>query len=126
MSSEDSKLNNVTKTCFLVMWLIIWSFISLMMFPFGIPFLILGILFFMNAMKQKETKRAVQPADLREEITDGRTAVVRADRRIIYQVPRKCPECGGSLSNEEVDWVGPLQAKCPFCRTTIEAQPIEF
>lgn len=52
--------------------------------------------------------------------------VVKVDRRIIYQVPSKCPQCGGSLSNEEVDWVGPLQAKCPFCRTTVEAQPTEF
>ena len=78
-------------------------------------------------MKQKEAKKAGLSKDMKQEaLTEGRSTVVKVDRRIIYQVPKKCPECGGSLSNEEVDWVGPLQAKCPYCRTTIEAQPAEF
>ena len=127
MPSEDSKLNDATKVCFLMIWLGVWSFISLVMGPFGIPFFILGILFFVNAVKQKETKSAAPPTELkREEVTEEKPIVVNVDRRNIYQVPKKCPECGGSLSDEEVDWVGPLQAKCPFCRTTVEAQPTEF
>ena len=126
MSSEDSKLNDVTKVCFFILWLMVWSFISLMMGPFGIPFLVFGILFFVNMLKQEEKKKAVKSIGMNEDVAERRTTVVKVDRRIIYQVPKRCPECRGSLSNEEVDWVGPLQAKCPFCGTTIEAQPTEF
>jgi hypothetical protein len=42
--------------------------------------------------------------------------------KVIYQVPPVCPGCGASISQEEVDWVGPLQAKCPYCRNTIEVE----
>jgi hypothetical protein len=48
---------------------------------------------------------------------------ITMNHRINYRVPTNCPECGVNLSNEDVEWTGPLQAKCPFCRTTIEAQP---
>jgi hypothetical protein len=51
---------------------------------------------------------------------------ITMDHRINYQVPTNCPECGVSLSNDDVQWIGPLQAKCPFCQTTIEVQPSEF
>ena len=40
----------------------------------------------------------------------------------IYQVPPHCPSCGADINTEDVDWVGPLQAKCPYCSATIEAQ----
>ena len=127
MSSEDPKLDDGAKVCFLLILFGVWSFISLLMGPFGIPLLILAALFFVNAMKQKETKSTGSRDDLNHGTATGeRPTIVQVDRRIVYQVPSKCPECGGSLRNEEVDWVGPLQAKCPFCRTTVEARPTEF
>ena len=46
----------------------------------------------------------------------------RTKEKVIYQVPAVCPSCGASISQEEVDWVGPLQAKCPYCRATIEVE----
>ena len=123
MSSEDLDLECITGACFLT----IFSIIALMMGPLGLLFIVFGVLVFANSMKQKEAKKAGLSKDMKQEaLTEGRSTVVKVDRRIIYQVPKKCPECGGSLSNEEVDWVGPLQAKCPYCRTTIEAQPAEF
>ncbi len=42
------------------------------------------------------------------------------ERRVIYQVPPRCPSCGAGINSEIVDWVGPLQAQCPYCRATIE------
>jgi hypothetical protein len=123
MSSEDLDLERITGVCFLT----IFSIIALMMGPLGLLFIIFAVLVFANSMKQKEAKKAGLSKDMKQEaLTEGKSTVVKVDRRIIYQVPNKCPECGGSLSNEEVDWVGPLQAKCPFCRTTVEAQPTEF
>ena len=33
----------------------------------------------------------------------------------------KCPSCGGEVSHENVDWVGPLEASCGYCGGTIRA-----
>jgi len=38
-------------------------------------------------------------------------------------LPPKCATCGGALAMDEVRWVGPLTAKCPYCGTTV---PIEW
>ncbi|TFG30689.1 hypothetical protein EU527_14165 [Candidatus Thorarchaeota archaeon] len=46
--------------------------------------------------------------------------------RSIYQVPSVCPSCGAAISDEVVDWVGPLKAKCPYCNATIDAEEKRF
>jgi len=123
MSSEESNLECALAICFLI----IWSSIALMMGPFGILFIAFALLLFANGYKKRQEKKLhdVQEPVFKER-THDRPTIVTVDRRIIYRVPGKCPECGGSINNEEVDWVGPLQARCPYCQTTIEAQPVEF
>ncbi len=37
------------------------------------------------------------------------------------RLPLKCPSCGGEVSHENVDWVGPLEAKCSYCGGTMRA-----
>jgi hypothetical protein len=123
MSSDEIDTECLTGVCFLT----IFSIIALMMGPIGILFIIFAVLVFVNGAKQKEAKKLGMPSEVKQTgPVSSSPTVVRVDRRIIYQVPSKCPECGASLSNEDVDWVGPLQAKCPFCRTTVEAKPSEF
>ena len=90
--------------------------------PFGLMMIIFAVLVFVNGYQKQQAKRSKAES----ERTDSGPSVVTVDRRIVYQVPTTCPECRGSLSNEDIDWVGPLQAKCPYCQTTIEAQPAEF
>lgn len=123
MSSEESNLDCVIAICFLT----IWSSIALMMGPFGLLFIAFAVLVFANGFRKRQgqkIRRTQEPAFV--ERTHDRPAIVTVDRRVIYNVPGKCPECGGSINNENVDWVGPLQAKCPYCQTTIEAQPVDF
>ena len=40
------------------------------------------------------------------------------ERSYIYEPPRFCIDCGASLSSEDIEWVGPLSIKCPYCGAT--------
>lgn len=46
--------------------------------------------------------------------------------RIVFQVPNQCPSCGAPLSSESVEWVGPLQAQCPYCLATVDVSEREL
>ncbi|MCK5238601.1 MAG: hypothetical protein KAR33_03570 [Candidatus Thorarchaeota archaeon] len=37
------------------------------------------------------------------------------------RLPPKCPACGAAVSQEGIDWVGPLEAKCNYCGGTVRA-----
>jgi hypothetical protein len=37
------------------------------------------------------------------------------------RLPEKCPTCGAAISQEGIDWVGPLEAKCNYCGSTVRA-----
>ena len=37
------------------------------------------------------------------------------------RLPEKCPSCGAAVSNEGIDWTGPLEAKCNYCGSTVRA-----
>ena len=37
------------------------------------------------------------------------------------RLPTKCPSCGAAISQEGIDWVGPLEAKCSYCGGTLRA-----
>ncbi len=38
------------------------------------------------------------------------------------RVPTKCPSCGAALTPETIDWVGPLEAKCTYCGSVVQAK----
>ena len=118
VSTEGTDLEPVIAVCFLV----IFSTIALFMGPIGFLFIIFAVLVVINGLQKNRARRSQSAYPT----GTARPAVVTVDRRVVYQLPRRCPECGGSLSNEEADWVGPLQAKCPYCHATVEAVPAEF
>jgi predicted nucleic acid binding AN1-type Zn finger protein len=37
------------------------------------------------------------------------------------RLPEKCPSCGAAVSQEGIDWTGPLEAKCNYCGGTLRA-----
>jgi len=49
---------------------------------------------------------------------------VRTDGTEIRTVrlPNRCPNCGALLSQSDIDWVGPLEAKCNYCGSAVKAQ----
>ncbi|MGY5879151.1 MAG: hypothetical protein RTV31_02825 [Candidatus Thorarchaeota archaeon] len=95
--------------------------------PFGMG--IFGILFCITVFKQSN-RRAALKSDTSSYGT-GPTVytgdyTIRSDtpsrQKSVYRVPPICPSCGADINTETVDWVGPLQAKCPYCGATVEAQ----
>ncbi len=48
----------------------------------------------------------------------SRTRSAPKEKSYIHEPPRFCSECGATLSSEEIEWVGPLSVKCPYCGAT--------
>ena len=46
----------------------------------------------------------------------GRPAMAGRDT-----LPGKCPNCGGPIKPDEVHWVGPRSAECPYCGSVVNA-----
>ncbi len=38
------------------------------------------------------------------------------------RLPTTCPNCSAAISQEKIDWVGPLEAKCNYCGATVRAK----
>ncbi|MGY5860611.1 MAG: hypothetical protein RTU63_14675 [Candidatus Thorarchaeota archaeon] len=38
------------------------------------------------------------------------------------RLPEKCPSCGAAISQEGIDWTGPLEAKCNYCGGSLRAK----
>ena len=51
-------------------------------------------------------------------MTGTRAAETPKEKSFVHEPPRFCNDCGASLSSEEIEWVGPLSVKCPYCGAT--------
>ncbi|RDE13195.1 MAG: hypothetical protein C4K48_08965 [Candidatus Thorarchaeota archaeon] len=38
----------------------------------------------------------------------------------VVQLPRICPECNHSLEIHSLEWIGPEEARCPFCSSQVQ------
>jgi hypothetical protein len=48
--------------------------------------------------------------------------VTRTDEKTyVFEPPRFCSNCGGDLNPQNVEWAGPLTAKCPYCGASHKA-----
>jgi hypothetical protein len=41
---------------------------------------------------------------------------------VVAALPAACPSCGASLNMNEVRWVGPLTAQCPYCGRNVAVE----
>ncbi len=147
MESDHSGKGKVVIVCFMIMWVGTALSMGLFLFPqpfflpFGfVPFIMaaVGIVFCFAALRANSnttrTRRRVgsgysisTTGDAMYRDRESRSpSYQRPSKRIVYQIPSRCPSCGAALNSEQVDWVGPLQAQCPYCLTTIEASERDF
>lgn len=50
----------------------------------------------------------------------------RGERRVIREsLPIECPECDAPLKYDEVKWVGPRRAECPYCGNVVALEEKE-
>ncbi|MFW9806386.1 MAG: hypothetical protein ACFFFK_06615 [Candidatus Thorarchaeota archaeon] len=47
------------------------------------------------------------------------------EKSYIHEPPRFCTECGASINSEQIEWVGPLSVKCPYCGATLATEKRE-
>ncbi len=41
------------------------------------------------------------------------------EKNFVHEPPTFCSSCGGNITAEDVEWVGPLSVKCPYCGATL-------
>lgn len=139
MSESRSDPGRFVGVCFMIVWCSIAFGMGITAFQMGAPFIFPMAAFGMGAfgvvmcisMARRGGSNMAMPMRKRqfESYTytgDAFSTPVSSRRsdgeRTLYQVPSSCPSCNASISTEEVDWVGPLQARCPYCGATIDAE----
>lgn len=51
----------------------------------------------------------------------GRTRTDGAQIKTV-RLPTTCPNCSAAISQEKINWVGPLEAQCNYCGATVRAK----
>jgi predicted RNA-binding Zn-ribbon protein involved in translation (DUF1610 family) len=46
---------------------------------------------------------------------------IAAEASYVYEPPTVCTSCGGKITSMNVEWVGPLTVKCPYCGSSLQA-----
>ena len=135
-AESGSTAGKAVAVCFFIMWVIITFGMGFTFLQWGapgiigiVPFMmgIFGIVMCIAILKAKSTAKRLPRLGSGYSISTGDSMYVErpsvSERKVIYQVPERCPSCGAPLSDEEVDWVGPLQARCPYCFATVNVTP---
>ncbi|MGY5875723.1 MAG: hypothetical protein RTU30_08255 [Candidatus Thorarchaeota archaeon] len=105
----------------------IFDFFGIFFTFFIVLFFVVFISVFVFAMKRMRNPGAYA-AQMMREFTMELPAAFRPPGRTdgaemkTVRLPERCPSCGGSLSHESIDWVGPMEAQCTYCGGTVKAR----
>ncbi len=115
--------------CFSLVWIVISGAGTYMTLSTGSsPIFILialgigaiGVMMFIGALTGKMQGSRFHRGSLRP-VVITEPAQTRTSSAV-YVPPSNCPNCGAPLSDETVEWVGPLQLKCASCGHTVDAR----
>ena len=136
--SGDSKAGNIIGICFMVLWCSMAFGMGITALQWGAPFLfvlapfgmgIFGIVVCLAGFLSQRKKQ--QQPEIRRYSSESivytgdyslQPEPKSQNQKKVYMVPSHCPSCSVSINTEEIDWVGPLQAKCPNCGGVIDAE----
>lgn len=102
------------------------SFLNLIFGAFGLFFIFfiaifVGIFIFAFYMICKSMRSAAKDMDARSSIPI--TTSSQHERQLLREsLPTECPECDAPLKYNEVKWVGPHRAECPYCGNVAELE----
>ncbi|MFW9806836.1 MAG: hypothetical protein ACFFFK_08915 [Candidatus Thorarchaeota archaeon] len=133
MSQQNTRAGNIVGICFMIFWCSIafgmgitaWSwgappFFSLVAFGMGG----FGIVICLTTFRRRSLTYPQQRSTQHDYMTytgDYQSPHSQPVERKSYEAPSYCPSCGASISTDEVDWVAPLKAVCPYCEAVIDA-----
>jgi hypothetical protein len=73
--------------------------------------------FYMICRSMRSKSRSMIPTSVSINATPSH------ERRVVREsLPAACPECDAPLRYNEVKWVGPRRAECPYCGTVVELE----
>lgn len=133
MSLQNTRAGNIVGICFMILWCSIafgmgitaWSWGAPIFFPlvaFGMGGF--GIVLCFTAFRRQNLTYPHQRRAQYDQMTytgDYQSPYSGSAERKSYEAPSHCPSCGASISTDEVDWVAPLKAVCPYCESVIDA-----
>lgn len=144
MEQNPKTSGKITTACFFTIWCagtfgmgLFLLQMSQQMGPYGPPLImalipfgmgILGFLTCVSTLRSSGRQTPTMPSYIPETVVYSGDYSINPEfsdqargGKAVYQVPSRCPACGAAISNEDVDWVGPLQAKCPYCNAIFDA-----
>ncbi|MFX0168244.1 MAG: hypothetical protein ACFE89_02705 [Candidatus Hodarchaeota archaeon] len=104
-------------------------FLNIMFGGIGLIFVLfivifVGVFVFIIYMVCKSMRSAARSMDA-VKIPEPETP--RRERHLIREsLPEECPECDAPLKYNEVKWVGPRRAECPYCGNVVDLEDREF
>jgi hypothetical protein len=83
-----------------------------------------GVFVFAFYMICKSMRSTVKTMDT---VKLPKTPSPQHERTVIREtLPAECPKCDAPLRYDEVEWVGPRRAACPYCGQTVDLVEQEF
>ncbi len=135
--SDTSPLGYLFCFCFAAFWIGGTGFAAIQISQSGAPIffvlmpigmMLLGVIIFAAIIVQSRANKARRaefqalPPTFDFSSPAETTTTSSTSDPVVYRPPVRCPHCGAPLSDETVEWVGPLQIMCPSCGHTVDAE----
>jgi hypothetical protein len=133
MSQQNTRSGTIVGVCFMILWCGTAFGMGITAWQWGAPIIFPLVTFGMGGFgivlcvaicrQQSQASQQLQstPRDYMTYTGDYQSPYTHSSERKSYEAPSHCPSCGAAISTDEVDWVAPLKAVCPYCESVIDA-----
>ena len=134
MTAQRNRPGMIFGICFVTLWCGTAFGMGYMAWSWGAPIIFpmvawgmgcLGIVLAITICRQQgQASMRQQHQTYPDHVTytgDYRSPYAEPAEKKSYEAPSYCPSCGAAISTDEVDWVAPLKAVCPYCEAVMDA-----